>query len=295
MVQPYRHEPFTDFSIEENKQAMEEALKKVGADLGKEYPLIINGERITTEDKIMSVNPANKDEVIGVVSKANQELAEKAMQVADEKFEMWRKTDPQFRADILFRAASIIRRRKHEFSAMLVKEGGKPWNEADADTAEGIDFLEYYGRQMVKIGKGEGQHVESRPGERNQFHYIPLGVGVVISPWNFLFAIMAGTTSAAMVSGNTVLLKPASNTPVIAHKFIEVLEEAGMPKGVVNYIPGSGSEVGVYLVDHPRTRFVSFTGSRDVRTQIFERAAKIQEGQIWLKRTILEKIGRAHD
>src|SRR5690625_266131 len=292
MVQPYRHEPFTDFSIEENKQAMEEALKKVGADLGKEYPLIINGERITTEDKIMSVNPANKDEVIGVVSKANQELAEKAMQVADEKFEMWRKTDPQFRADILFRAASIIRRRKHEFSAMLVKEGGKPWNEADADTAEGIDFLEYYGRQMVKIGKGEGQHVESRPGERNQFHYIPLGVGVVISPWNFLFAIMAGTTSAAMVSGNTVLLKPASNTPVIAHKFIEVLEEAGMPKGVVNYIPGSGSEVGDYLVDHPRTRFVSFTGSREVGTRIFERAAKIQEGQIWLKRTILEMGGK---
>src|SRR5690625_230287 len=292
MVQPYRHEPFTDFSIEENKQAMEEALKKVGADLGKEYPLIINGERITTEDKIMSVNPANKDEVIGVVSKANQELAEKAMQVADEKFEMWRKTDPQFRADILFRAASIIRRRKHEFSAMLVKEGGKPWNEADADTAEGIDFLEYYGRQMVKIGKGEGQHVESRPGERNQFHYIPLGVGVVISPWNFLFAIMAGTTSAAMVSGNTVLLKPASNTPVIAHKFIEVLEEAGMPKGVVNYIPGSGSEVADYLVDHPRTRFVSFTGSREVGTRIFERAAKIQEGQIWLKRTILEMGGK---
>src|SRR5690625_1690539 len=292
MVQPYRHEPFTDFSIEKNKQAMEEALKKVGADLGKEYPLIINGERITTEDKIMSVNPANKDEVIGVVSKANQELAEKAMQVADEKFEMWRKTDPQFRADILFRAASIIRRRKHEFSAMLVKEGGKPWNEADADTAEGIDFLEYYGRQMVKIGKGEGQHVESRPGERNQFHYIPLGVGVVISPWNFLFAIMAGTTSAAMVSGNTVLLKPACNTPVIAHKFIEVLDEAGMPKGVVNYIPGSGSEVGDYLVDHPRTRFVSFTGSREVGTRIFERAAKIQEGQIWLKRTILEMGGK---
>src|SRR5690625_4405015 len=292
MVQPYRHEPFTDFSIEENKQAMEEALKKVGADLGKEYPLIINGERITTEDKIMSVNPAKKDEVNDVVSKANQELDEKEKQVDDEKYDMWRKTDTQFSTDILFRKASIIRRRKHVFSAMIVKEDRKPCNEADTYTAEGIDFLEYYGRQMVKIGKGEGQHVESRPGERNQFHYIPLGVGVVISPWNFLFAIMAGTTSAAMVSGNTVLLKPASNTPVIAHKFIEVLEEAGMPKGVVNYIPGSGSEVGDYLVDHPRTRFVSFTGSREVGTRIFERAAKIQEGQIWLKRTILEMGGK---
>src|SRR5699024_9558209 len=128
----------------------------------------------------------------------------------------------------------------------------------------------------------------------NQFHYIPLGVGVVISPWNFLFAIMAGTTASAMVTGNTVLLKPASTTPVIAYKFMEVLEEAGMPKGVVNYIPGPGSEVGDYLVDHPRTRFVSFTGSRDVGVRIFERAAKVHEdkGQIWLKRTVLEMGGK---
>lgn len=290
MVVPYKHEPFTDFSVEENKQQMLDAIKKVEEDLGKEYPLIINGERITTEEKIISVNPANKEEIIGTVSKANQDLAEKAMQVADKTFETWRKSDPAVRADILFRAAAIIRRRKHEFSAHLVKEGGKPWNEADADTAEGIDFLEYYGRQMLKLK--DGMHVESRPFEHNQFHYIPLGVGVVISPWNFLFAIMAGTTAAAMVSGNTVLLKPASATPVIAHKFVEVLEEAGMPKGVVNYIPGPGSEVGDYLVDHPRTRFISFTGSRDVGTRIFERAAKIQEGQIWLKRTILEMGGK---
>src|SRR5699024_1713736 len=166
------------------------------------------------------------------------------------------------RADILSRAAAIIRKRKLELSAHLIKEGGKPWNEADADTADAINFLEYYGRQMVKLK--DGMPVESRPIERNEFHYIPLVVGVVISPWNFLFAIMAGTTVAAMVTGNTVLLKPASTTPVIAYKFIEVLEEAGMPKGVVNFIPGPGSEVGDYLVDHPRTRFISFTGSREV-------------------------------
>lgn len=292
MVVAYTHEPFTDFSIEENRRKMEEALKKVEADLGGDYPLIINGERITTEDKIVSVNPANKEEVIGHVSKANQELAEKAMQVADETFEWWRKSDPQMRADILFRAAAIVRRRKFEFSAHLVKEGGKPWNEADADTAEAIDFLEYYGRQMVRLKDGEP--VNSRPIERNEFKYIPLGVGVVISPWNFLFAIMAGTTAAAMVTGNTVLLKPASATPVIAYKFIEVLEEAGMPAGVVNFIPGPGSEVGDYLVDHPRTRFISFTGSREVGTRIFERAGKVHEdkGQIWLKRTILEMGGK---
>src|SRR5690625_3918328 len=292
MVVAYKHEPFTDFSVEENRRQMEEALKNIEKDLGKEYPLIINGERITTEDKIISVNPANKEEVIGHVSKANQELAEKAMQVADETFEWWRKSDPQMRADILFRAAAIVRRRKFEFSAHLVKEGGKPWNEADADTAEAIDFLEYYGRQMVRLKDGEP--VESRPIERNEFKYIPLGVGVVISPWNFLFAIMAGTTAAAMVAGNTVLLKPASATTVIAYKFMEVLEEAGLPDGVINYIPGPGSEVGDYLVDHPRTRFVSFTGSREVGVRIFERASKVHEdkGQIWLKRTILEMGGK---
>ena len=290
MVRPYRHEPFTDFTIEENKRAMEEALKKIEADLGKEYPLIINGERIFTEDKIVSVNPANREEVIGYVSKANKELAEKAMQAADANFEWWRKSDPNMRADILFRAAAIVRRRKHEFSALLIKEGGKPWNEADADTAEAIDFMEYYGRQMLRIK--DGFHVESRPGERNRFEYIPLGVGVVISPWNFLFAIMAGTTVAAMVTGNTVLLKPASATPVIAYKFMEVLEEAGLPKGVINYIPGPGGEVGDYLVEHPRTRFISFTGSKEVGVRIFERAAKVQKGQKWLKRTILEMGGK---
>ncbi len=292
MVVAYTHEPFTDFSIEENRRKMEEALKNIESELGGDYPLIINGERITTEEKIVSVNPANKEEVIGRVSKANQELAEKAIQAADENFEWWRKTDPEMRADILFRAAAIIRRRKFEFNAHLVKEGGKPWNEADADTAEAIDFLEYYGRQMVRLK--DGIPVNSRPIERNEFKYIPLGVGVVISPWNFLFAIMAGTTAAAMVSGNTVLLKPASATPVIAYKFVEVLEEAGMPAGVVNFIPGPGSEVGDYLVDHPRTRFVSFTGSREVGTRIFERAGKVreEEGQIWLKRTILEMGGK---
>src|SRR5699024_1824879 len=291
VVVPYKHEPFTDFTIEENKAAMKAALKQVEEEiLGKDYPLIINGERITTEDKIVSVNPADHNQIIGNVSKANEELAERAMKVADEKFETWRKSDAKMRADILFRAAAIVRRRKHEFTALLVKEGGKPWNEADADTAEAIDFLEYYGREMVRLK--DGLHVESRPIERNQYHHIPLGVGVVISPWNFLFAIIGGTTSAAMVTGNRVLLKPGSATPVIAYKFVEVLEEAGMPKGVVNYIPGPGSEVGDYLVDHPRTRFVSFTGSREVGTRIFERAGVVHEGQKWLKRTIIEMGGK---
>jgi 1-pyrroline-5-carboxylate dehydrogenase len=290
MVVPYKHEPFTDFSIPENKKAFEDALKLVESYLGQDYPLIIGGERIMTEDKIVSINPANKKEVIGRVSKANKELAEKAMQVADKTFETWRKTKPEMRADILFKAAAIVRRRKHEFSALLVKEAGKPWKEADADTAEAIDFMEYYGRQMLKLK--DGVPVESRPFEHNRYFYIPLGVGVVISPWNFPFAIMCGTTVAALVTGNTVVLKPASATPVIAAKFVEVLEEAGLPAGVLNYVPGSGAEVGDYLVDHPRTRFISFTGSRDVGLRIYERASKLNEGQIWLKRVIAEMGGK---
>ncbi|MRX72670.1 L-glutamate gamma-semialdehyde dehydrogenase [Bacillus lacus] len=290
MVLPYKHEPFTDFSEDTNKKAFEKSLKLVNSYLGQDYPLVIGGEYITTDDKIVSVNPSNKEEVIGRVSKASRELAEKAMQTADETFKTWRKVKPEVRADILFRAAAIIRRRKHEFSALLVKEAGKPWNEADADTAEAIDFLEYYARQMLKLK--DGMPVESRAGEYNRYSYIPLGVGVIISPWNFPFAIMAGTTVAAIVTGNTVLLKPASTTPVVAAKFVEVMEEAGLPKGVLNYVPGSGSEVGDYLVDHPRTRFISFTGSREVGTRIYERASKVNEGQIWLKRVIAEMGGK---
>ncbi|WP_142828971.1 L-glutamate gamma-semialdehyde dehydrogenase [Planococcus soli] len=287
---PYKHEPFTDFSIDKNRTDFLEGLKTVEAYLGQDYPLIIGGERITTEDKIVSFNPSNKEELIGRVSKSTKELAEQAMQSADEAFKTWKKVKPEIRADVLMRAAAIVRRRKHEFSALLTKEAGKPWNEADADTAEAIDFMEYYARQMLRLK--DGMPVESRPGEDNRYDYIPLGVGVVISPWNFAFAIMAGTTVAAMVAGNTVLLKPASTTPVVAYKFIEVLEEAGMPPGVVNYIPGPGSEVGDYLVDHANTRFISFTGSKEVGLRIAERSSKVNEGQVWMKRLIAEMGGK---
>ena len=286
----YRHEPFTDFTLEENKQAFEGALKLVHTQLGKEYPLVIGGERITTNDKIVSINPANKAEKIGIVSKANKELAEKAMQAALTTFETWKRESPEIRSTILFRAAAILRSRKHEFSSYLVKEAGKPWNEADVETAEAIDFIEYYARQMMQLK--DGVPVQSREGELNRFHYIPLGVGIIISPFNFSLAIMAGTAVAAIVAGNTILLKPSNNTPVVAAKFVEVMEEAGLPKGVLNYIPGSGAEVGDYLVDHPKTRFISFTGSREVGCRIYERAAKVQPGQIWLKRVIAEMGGK---
>ena len=287
---PYKSEPLTDFSVEANRQAYLEALKKVESELGKEYPLIIGGERITTEQKIISYNPSNTAEIVGSVSKADQELAEKAMQIADSTFTTWKKVDPKVRADILFKAAAIVRRRKFELSAWLTKEAGKPWIQADADIAEGIDFLEYYGRQMLELAPGKP--LAQDPGQINKYSYVSLGVGVVISPWNFPFAIMLGTTVAAVVTGNTVLLKPASTTPVIAYKFIEIMEEAGLPAGVINYIPGSGAEVGDYLVDHPRTRFISFTGSRDVGLRINQRASVLNEGQIWIKRVIAEMGGK---
>ncbi|PLT33308.1 L-glutamate gamma-semialdehyde dehydrogenase [Bacillus sp. V5-8f] len=290
MVQPYKHEPFTDFSREANKNDYLKGLETVQAYLGQDYDLVIGGERISTEDKIVSYNPANKHEVIGRVSKADRKLAEQAMKAADQAFQKWKKVEPEIRADVLFKAAAIFRRRKHEFSALLTKEAGKPWNEADADTAEAIDFLEFYGRQMLKLK--DGIPVQSRADEYNRYDYIPLGVGIIISPWNFPFAIMAGTAVASIVTGNAILLKPASATPVVAAKFVEVMEEAGLPKGVLNYVPGSGAEVGDYLVDHPRTRFISFTGSRDVGIRIFERASKVNEGQIWLKRVIAEMGGK---
>ncbi|MGM9926896.1 MAG: L-glutamate gamma-semialdehyde dehydrogenase [Bacillus sp. (in: firmicutes)] len=286
----YKHEPLTNFTLEENKKAFEKALQYVNSQLGKEYPLLIGGERIVTEEKIISINPAKKEEVIGKVSKANKELAEKAMQSALTAFETWKKYDPEERANILFKAAAIIRRRKHEFSGYMVKEAGKPWMEADADTAEAIDFIEYYGRQMLSLK--DGVAVKSRDGEMNSYKYIPLGVGVIISPFNFPMAIMTGTAIAAIVAGNTILLKPSNATPVIAAKFVEVMEEAGLPAGVLNYVPGSGAEIGDYLVEHPKTRFVSFTGSREVGCRIYERASKVQSGQIWLKRVIAEMGGK---
>ncbi|MEH7114839.1 L-glutamate gamma-semialdehyde dehydrogenase [Neobacillus niacini] len=289
-MKPYTHEPFTNFADEANKQAFQQALLYVQSQLGKEYPVVIGGESITTDHKIHSINPANKTEVIGSVSMADKDLAEKAMQTALTTFESWKRWKPEHRANILFRAAAIMRRRKHEFSAYLVKEAGKPWKEADADTAEAIDFIEYYGRQMLRIK--EGFPVQSRDGEFNQYHYIPLGVGIIISPFNFPLAIMAGTTVAAIVAGNTVLLKPANSTPIVAAKFVELMHEAGLPNGVLNYVPGSGAQIGDYLVDHPKTRFVSFTGSREVGCRINERAAKVNPGQIWIKRVIAEMGGK---
>lgn len=289
-VIPFRNEPFTDFTKKENRVAFEKALSNVRTMLGKEYDLIIGGEHIQTGKTIQSINPSNIDEVIGVIHQADLEMAEKAMQSAARTFETWKKVSAEARARILLRAAAILRKKKHEFSAWMVLEAGKSWPEADADTAEAIDFMEYYARAMMEYGKK--QPLVSIPNEDNELIYIPLGVGVIIPPWNFPLAILVGMTTSAIVCGNTVCLKPASTTNVIAAKFVEILKEAGLPEGVVNFVPGSGSLIGEYLVKHPLTRFISFTGSREVGLRINELAAKTVPGQKWIKRVIAEMGGK---
>jgi 1-pyrroline-5-carboxylate dehydrogenase len=292
MVMPseFKNEPLTNFGAPENASAFQKALGKVASELGKDYDLIIDGKRKKRQDRIRSLNPSDPKVVIGTASKATREDAEEAMNAALRAFETWRFVKPEKRAEYLFKAAAKIRERKHEFSAWMVYEVGKSWVEADADTAEAIDFLEFYAREAIRYG-GE-QPLTRIPTERNELRYIPLGVGAVIPPWNFPFAIMAGMTTAALVSGNTVLLKPSSDAPVIAAKFLEVLEEVGLPAGVVNYVPGSGAQIGDYIVAHPKTRFIAFTGSKEVGLRINQTAASVSEGQIWIKRAILEMGGK---
>ncbi|PAT01440.1 L-glutamate gamma-semialdehyde dehydrogenase [Candidatus Izimaplasma bacterium ZiA1] len=292
MIYTYKTEPLTDFNCEKNVDLYNEGLEIVNSYLGKEYPLIINGERIKTNDLYTSLNPAEHNQIIGTIHQASIKEAKLAMNSALEAFKTWKKVSAKIRADVLFKSAAIIRKRKFEFSALMTKEAGKPWGEADADTAEAIDFLEYYGRQMLELEKSDESILSRRNLERNEFKYIPLGVAAVITPWNFPLAILAGMTTAAVVAGNTVVLKPAITTQVIAYKFMEVLEEAGLPKGVVNFIPGDGPEIGEYIVSHPKTRFISFTGSMVVGKKIYENAAKVVDGQIWLKRVIAEMGGK---
>jgi 1-pyrroline-5-carboxylate dehydrogenase len=290
MQTEFSNEPFTDFSREENARAMREAIEKVKGELGREYPLVIGGERIKTEGKLESINPAKKTEVVGRFQKATTDLARRAVATAHKTFKTWRYTPAKTRAEILFRAAAILRERKHEMSAWMIHEVGKTWAEADGDTAEAIDFCEFYAREMLRYA-GE-QPLTKIQGEDNRLEYIPLGVGCVIPPWNFPLAIMAGMTGAAAVTGNTVVLKPSSDAPTIAYKFFEILEEAGLPAGVVNFMTGSGAEVGDVIVDHPLTRFIAFTGSKEIGLRINERAAKVQEGQIWIKRVVAEMGGK---
>ena len=286
----FRNEPYTDFSIPANRKRMEDALAKVRGQLGREYDIVIAGERICTADKLTSANPARPDEIVGIHQKATPELANRAVETAHRNFTEWRRTPAADRVRMLLQTAALIRERKYEFDAWMVYEAGKTWPEAEAEVAEAIDFCEYYAREMLRLA---GPHsVVQLPGERDEMRYLPLGAGIVIPPWNFPLAILCGMTCAALVTGNTVVIKPSSETPTIAAVFAETLLEAGFPPYSFCFLTGSGGAIGDLLVAHSRTRFISFTGSRDVGLHINELAAKPQKGQIWIKRVVAEMGGK---
>jgi 1-pyrroline-5-carboxylate dehydrogenase len=289
---PFKNETYRDFSDERHAQAMQRGLELVEAQLGRTYPLIIGGERVETGDLLASVNPAQFNQVVGRVHHGTKELADRAIAAAWQAFETWQHTSAEHRANYLLQAAATLRRRKDEFNAWMVYEAGKSWLEAEADTAEAIDFLDFYARQALRYAEPQPLTPSPLPDEVNELKYLPLGVGIIIPPWNFPLAIMAGMTCSAIVAGNTVVLKPSDDTPVIAAKFVEVMEEIGLPPGVVNFLPADGPSVGEYMVEHPRTRFISFTGSMAVGLRINELAAKPRLGQLWIKRVVAEMGGK---
>ena len=287
---PYKNEEYLDWSDEKNVEAMRAALKDVGSRLDRSHPAIIGGQRVETDGEIVSVNPANPSQVVGRTARATEREADMALETATNTFETWSRTSPEARARILLRASGIMKRRKFELLAWEVYEGGKPWAEADAQVAEAIDFLEYYAREMLRLK--DGVEIYAIPGEESRYTYQPMGVGVVIAPWNFPTAILTGMSSAAIVTGNTIVMKPSEFTPVVGAIVAEIFEEAGLPEGVLNFLPGYGSEVGDYLVEDARTRFISFTGSMATGLRINELAARQIENQRWVKRVIAEMGGK---
>jgi 1-pyrroline-5-carboxylate dehydrogenase len=289
-LSPFTNESIRTFADHADAASLGAALERAREKLGAAYPVVIDGKRRDTDATIDSRNPARPHEIIGRVGSASLEQALEAVEAAAWRFETWKLVPARDRAQVLFRAAALVRERRDDFNALLVLEVGKPWVEADADTAEAIDFLEFYGREAIRYATAPP--LVPLAGEENTLTYIPLGVGIVIPPWNFAFAIMAGMTAAALVAGNTVVLKPSSDSPVIAAVFVDLLHEAGLPPGVVNFVPGSGRTIGDPLVAHPKTRFIAFTGSKEVGLHINELAAKTQPKQIWIKRVIAEMGGK---
>ena len=290
MLSLFKNEPLSDFSKPENKKAMEEALASVASQLGQDYPMYIGGNEETADEQIVSINPACKDEVVGRAQKGSKEDAEAAIEAAMVSFEMWKMVSSEERAGYAVKLAGLMRENKFELAAWMVYEVGKSWPEADGDVAEAIDFCEFYAREAIRYG--ETRECLPWPGERNELEYIPLGVGAVIPPWNFPAAILVGMTIGPVVAGNTVVLKPASDSPIIAAKVMELVRQASFPEGVINFVPGSGTEVGETLVKHPKIRFVNFTGSRAVGLHIAEEAAKPRDAQKWIKRVAAEMGGK---
>lgn len=288
MLKGFKNAAELDFTLEENKQKMEEAFRQVDAEKGAVYPLIIGGERIQTEDRITSISPADKG-VLGYACTCSREMAEKAIVTANEAFKTWSMVPAEERIRCLKKLAMLIDENRFILDAWNVEESGKNWGEADGELCEQLDFINSYAMHMAELDKGL-ELVDTD--EFNKCVYIPIGVGVALPPWNFPFSLFGNMVVSAVVTGNTIVCKPSSDTPIVAYKFVELCEKAGVPAGVVNYIPGRGSEIGDYLVEHPLTRFLNFTGSKAVGCRINEHAAKISDGQKWIKRVVAEMGGK---
>ncbi len=290
MLQPFRNEPYSDFDDPAAHAAFTAALARVEAALGEHAPLVIGPDQVGTRARIESIDPSRPERLVGVASSAGAEHVDRALAAAWQAFPGWsRRTAPE-RAGLVSRIGDLMVERKYELAALETFEAGKNWIEAEADVAEAIDFCHYYAHQALRMAEPVPLH--ERPGEENESWLQPLGAGVVIPPWNFPLAILVGMTIGPVAAGNTVVVKPASNTPLVGWAFLKVLAEAGMPPGVVNFLPGPGSVAGDALVDHPRTRFVNFTGSKEVGLRIAERAAVVHPRQRWLKRVNLEMGGK---
>jgi len=290
VLSPYTPEPYSDFGDPTVEAAYRAALANVASDLGERAPLVIGGERLDTKASIESVNPSCPDEIVGSAASAGAGDVDRAIEAAWQAFPGWSARTAEERAGMVHRVGDLIANHKYEFAAWQTYEAGKNWAEAEADVAEAIDFCRYYAHQALVLAQPVPVH--AYPGETNTSWLQPIGAGVVIPPWNFPLAILVGMTIGPVVAGNTVVLKPASNTPLIGWGFMKVLEEVGLPPGVVNYLPGSGGAIGDALVDHPRTRFINFTGSKEVGLRIAERSARVADGQRWLKRAYMEMGGK---
>ena len=290
MASEFRNEPEVDFGDPDVVQRFEEALAAVGDRLGATYPLIIGGEEVATKETFDSINPTHPDQVVGVHARGGAEHVAAAITAAEAAFSSWAKVPAAERADYLYRVADMVIERRHDLGALMVYEVGKSWAEADGEIAETADLLRWYAGHMLEMEAP--QHLTPVPGERTEFFYVPLGVGAIISPWNFPFALTTGMMSAGIVTGNTVVVKPASTSATSVCWLADLFREAGLPPGVLNLVTGPGDVIGDALVDDPRVRFVAFTGSKEVGVRIMERASKVRPGQIWLKRVQLEMGGK---
>jgi len=287
---PFTNEVISDYSLAAAREAYRRALTEVRGQLGSHYPLWIGGEAVDTGEYLTSVDPCNPDQVVGYSAKAKQPEIEKAMAAAERAWRDWAALPMRQRARALIKLAAVMRRRKLELAAWETFEAAKNYPEAEADVAEAIDFCEYYARQAIRLATPLPDF--SSPGESNESFLSPIGVGVVIPPWNFPLAILAGSAVGPVVVGNTVIIKPSPATPITAQKFLECVQEAGFPAGVINLLTGEDADLGDQLVDHPRTRFINFTGSLKTGLRINERAARVHPGQHWLKRVALEMGGK---